>query len=111
MVPVTQVKFFFVKQYLNLYTQEEEEHKKEVIIVCRDDNDWINPETGEPYDGFDMCTMDMITSENIEYFENSVIVIDDMVNKLNNETADYFGGGRHDNIQMIVVGHKTGQII
>ena len=58
-------------------------------IVCKDDSEWINPETVEPYDGFNMCTVDLITSENIEYFENSVIVIDDRSNKLNKDIAEF----------------------
>ena len=53
----------FVKHYLNLYRQDEEEHKMKIIIVCTDDNEWINPDTGEPYDGINVCSMDMITSE------------------------------------------------
>ena len=46
--------------------------------MCKDDEEWMNPETGMPYDGFNMCSIDMITSKNTDYFENSVIVIDDM---------------------------------
>ena len=41
-------KTYFVKQYLNLYREDEDEHKKKIIIVCKDEREWINPETGMP---------------------------------------------------------------
>ena len=53
----------------------------------------------------------MSTSKNLDNFENCVIVINDMGNKLKNDIADYFAQGRHGNIQMIVMGHKPAQII
>ena len=53
----------------------------------------------------------MITSKNIADFENCVIVLDDMGNRLENDIADCFAEGRHDNIQMIVMGHKPAQIV
>ena len=53
----------------------------------------------------------MITAKIIPNFENSVIVLDDICNKLNKDIADYFAEGRHDDIQMIVMYHKTTQII
>ena len=86
-------KTYFVKKYLNLYQQDEEEHKKKIIVVCKDEKEWINPETGMPYDGINMCGIDMITSINIDYFENCVRVIDDMGNKLKDDIAEYFAGG------------------
>ena len=75
-------KTYFVKQYLNLYQQDEEKHKKKITVLSKDEKEWINPETGMPYDGFSMCGIDMISSKNIDYFENCVIVIDDMGIKL-----------------------------
>ena len=84
------------------------ERKK--ILVCKDEREWINPETGMPYGGFNICGIDMITSENIAYFDNCLIVIDDMGNQLQSDMAVYFAGGRHDDIQMIVIGHKLAQI-
>ena len=53
----------------------------------------------------------MITSKNIADFENCVIVLDDMGNRLENDIADCFAEGRHGNIQMIVMGHKPAQIV
>ena len=63
------------------------------------------------YDAFNMCGIDMITSENIEHFDNCLIDFDDMGNKLKSDMAEYFAGGRHDDIQMIVEGHKPAQIL
>ena len=44
-------------------------------------------------------------------FKDSVIVLDDMGDKLNKNEASYFTDGRHHNIQMIVMCHKPAQII
>ena len=93
-----------------MYQQDKEEHKKKIIVVCKEEKGWINPGTGMPYDGFNICGIDMITSKNIDYFENCVIVIDDMSKKLKINIAEYFAGGRHKDIQMIVMGHKPAQI-
>ena len=71
----------------------------------------MNPETGMPYDGFNMCSIDMITSKNTDYFETSVIVIDDMGYKLKNDIAKYFASGTHDDFQLIAMGHKPAQIV
>ena len=94
-----------------MYREDEKEHENKIIIVCKDESEWINPETGMPYDGFIMCGIVMITSKNIDPFEKCVIVIDDMGNKLKNDKAEYFAGGRHDDIQMIVMGRKPAQIV
>ena len=53
----------------------------------------------------------MITSKNKSKFKDSVIVLDDMGDKLNKDIAFYFTEGRHHNIQMIVMCHKAAQII
>ena len=53
----------------------------------------------------------MITSKNKSKFKDSVIVFDDMGDKLNKELAYYFTEGRHYKIQMIVMCHKPAQII
>ena len=53
----------------------------------------------------------MITSKNKSKFKDSVIVLDDMGDKLNKEIAYYFTEGRLYNIQMIVLYHKPAQII
>ena len=52
----------------------------------------------------------MITSKNKSKFKDSVIVLDDMGDKLNKDMAYYFTEGRHYNIQMIVMCHKPAQI-
>ena len=84
---------------------------KNIIIVCKDDRDWIDPETGEFYIGFNTCDINMITSKNKSKFKDSVIVLDDMGDNLNKDIAYYFTEGRHYNIQMIVMCHKPAQII
>ena len=38
---------------------------KKIVIVCKDDRDWIDPETGEFYIGFNKCDVNMITTNNI----------------------------------------------
>ena len=43
-------------------------------------------------------------------FEDSVIVLDDMGDKLNKDIGGYFTEVRHDTIQMIVLCHKPAQI-
>ena len=53
----------------------------------------------------------MITSKNKSKFKDSVIVLDDMGDKLNKDIAYYFTEGRHYNNQMIVMCHKPAQII
>ena len=53
----------------------------------------------------------MITSKNKSKFKDSVIVLDDMGDKLNKDIAYYFTKGRHYNIQMIVMYHEPAQII
>ena len=58
-----------------------ENDRKSIIIICKDLKDWIDPETGELYDGFDMGDINMITMKNILKFKNSVIVLDDMGDK------------------------------
>ena len=53
----------------------------------------------------------MITSKNKSKFKDSVIVLDDMGDKLKKEIAYYFTEGRHYNIQMIVMCQKPAQIV
>ena len=53
----------------------------------------------------------MISSKNMPNFKDSVIVIDDMVDKLNKDIAYYFAEGRHHNFQMIVMCHNPAQKI
>ena len=83
---------------------------KNIIIVCKDDRDWIDHETGEFYIGFNTCDINMITSKNKSKFKDSVIVLDDMGDKLNKDIAYYFTERRHYNMKMIVMCHKPAQI-
>ena len=53
----------------------------------------------------------MITSKNKSKIKDSVIVLNDMGGKLNKDIAYYIAEGRHYKIQMIVMCHKTAQII
>ena len=69
---------------------ETHQEQKPIIIVCKDERDWINPETGKLYSDFIMCGIKMITSKNIHNFKDSVIVLDDMGDKLNKDIAYFF---------------------
>ena len=93
------------------HNQNQNQDNKKIIIVCTDERDWINSETGKPYSDFKMCDINMSTSKNMHMFRDSVIVLDDMADKLNKDIAYCFTEGRHHNIQMIVMCHKPAQII
>ena len=84
---------------------------KNIVIVCKDDRDWTDPESNKIYTGFNKCDINVITKNNMHKFENCVIVLDDMGDRLNKDIAYYFTEGRHYNIQMIVMCHKAAQII
>ena len=91
---------------MKLYLDQDldrDQDQRSIIIVCKDERGWINPETGKRYTEFNMCDINMITSKNTSYFKDSVIVLDHMGDKLNRDMAYYFREGRHHNIQMIVV--------
>ena len=128
-------KRFFIRQYLKLYSvqnqdqnqnqnqdqnQDQNQHQNQnqdlrssltdqdprsIVIVCRDDSDWIDPESNKFYTGFNKCDINMITKNNMYKFQNCVIVLDDMDDRLNNDIGYYFTEGRHYNIQMIVMCH------
>ena len=106
-------KTYFIRQYLKLYIDQDlnqdqnqnQQQAKNIIIVCKDDRDSIDPETGEFYIGFNKGDINMITSK------NKSKVLDDMGDKLNKDIAFYFTEGRHYNIQMNVMCHKPAQII
>ena len=53
----------------------------------------------------------MIIKNNMHKFQNCVIVLDDMGDRLNKNIGYYFNEGRHYNIQMIVMCHIPAQII
>ena len=89
---------------------QNQDQAKNIIIVCKDDRDWIDPETGEFYIGFNKCDINMIISKIKSKFKDCVFVLDDMGDKLNKDIAYYFTEGKHYNIQMIVMCHKPAQI-
>ena len=91
MVELVQERLILLKQYLKLYQDQEQEHKQDqdikdlvehdrrsIIIVCKDERDWIIPETGKTYSDFNICGINMITSKNVHVFHDSVIVLHDM---------------------------------
>ena len=70
-------KTYFIRHCLKLYLdprsaytdQNQKQHQnqqqaKNIFLVCKDDRDWIVPETGEFYIGFNTCDINMITSKN-----------------------------------------------
>ena len=79
--------------------------------MCKDDRDWLDPESNKFYTGFNKCDINMITKNNKHKFQNCVIVLDDMGDRLNKDIAYYFTEGRHYNIKMTVMCHKPAQII
>ena len=85
--------------------------QRSIVIVCKDDRDWIDPESNKLYTGFNKCDINMITKNNMHKFQNCVIVLDDMGDRLNTDIEYYFTDGRHYNIQMIVMCHEPAQII
>ena len=101
-----------VKDPRSGYTdQDQVQDQRCIVIVCKDDRDWIDPESNKFYTGFNKCDINMITKNNMHKFQNCVIVLDDMGDRLNKDIAYYFTEGRHYNIQMIVMCHKPAQII
>ena len=84
--------------------------QKHIIIVCKDEKDWIDPETGVLYAGFEMDDINTITMNKILKFQNSVIVPDDMGDNFSKDVVYYFTEGRNKNFQMIVMCHKPAQI-
>ena len=85
--------------------------QRSIVIVCKDDRDWIDPESNKFYTGFNKCDINMITKNNMHKFQNCVIVLDDMGDRLNKVVGYYFTERRHYNLQMIVLCHKPAQII
>ena len=114
-------KTYFIRQYLKLYSvqnqnrdqkqNQNQDQAKNIVIVCKDDRDWIDPEFNKFYTGFNECDRNMITKNNTHKFQNCVIVLDDMGNMLNMDIAYYFTESRHYKIQMIVMCHKPAQIV
>ena len=111
-------KTYFIRQYLKLYSVQNQDQNqnrdqnqdlrssftdqaKNIAIVCKDDRDWIDPESNKFYTGFNKCDINMITKNKMHKFQNCVIVFDDMGDWLNKNIAYYFTEGRHYNNQMI----------
>ena len=90
--------------------QVQDQDQRSIAIVCKDDRDWIDPESNKFYTGFHKCDINMITKNNMHKFQNCVIVLD-MRDRLNKDIGYYFTEGRHYNIQMIVMCHKPAQKI
>ena len=78
--------------------------------MCKEDRDWIDPESNKFYTGFNKCDINMITKNKMHKFQNCAIVLDDMGDRLNKDIAYYFSEGRHYNIQIVVMCHKPAQI-
>ena len=89
----------------------DQDQAKIIVVVCKDDRDWIDPESNKFYTGFNKCDINMITKFNMHKFQNCVIVLDGMGDRLNKDIGYYFREGRNYNIQMIVMCHKPAQII
>ena len=94
----------------NQNQNQNQDRAKNIVIVCKVDRDWIDPESNKFYTGFNKCDINMITKNNMHKFQNCVIVLDDMGDSLNKDIAYYFTEGRNYNIQMIVMCHKPAQI-
>ena len=87
-----------------------EHDRRSIILICKDERDWIVPKTGKPYAGSDMGDINMITMDIILKFQNSVIFLDDMGDKFNKDIVCYFTEVRNKNFQMNVMCHKPAQI-
>ena len=79
-------KTYFIRQYLKLYSVQnqdqdqdrdqvqdqvqdlrssftDQDQAKIIVIVCKDDRDWIDPESNKFYTGFNKCDINMITKK------------------------------------------------
>ena len=82
-------KTYFIRQYLKLYSVQSQDLRnsftdqdqyqdqdrdqvqdqaKIIVIVCKDDRDWIDPESNKFYTGFNKCDINMITKNNMHKF-------------------------------------------
>ena len=100
-------KTYFIRQYLKLYSVQNQDQDQDqdqdqvqdqvqdevqdqvqdqdqwsIVIVCKDDRDWIDPESNKFYTGFIKCDINMITKINMHKFQNCVIILDDMGERL-----------------------------
>ena len=62
-------KTYFIRQYLKLYSVQNQDQNQNqaqnIIIVCKDDRDWIDPESNKFYTGLSKCDINMITKNNM----------------------------------------------
>ena len=49
---------------------QNQDQAKNIVIVCKDDRDWIDPESNKFYTGFNKCDINMITKNNMHKFQN-----------------------------------------
>ena len=71
-------KTYFIRQYLKLYSvqnqdlrssftdqnqNQDQNQAKNIVIVCKDDRDWTDPESNKFYTGFNKCDINMITKK------------------------------------------------
>ena len=89
-------KTYFIRQYLKLYLDHDQvqdqfqdqnqvqdqdprsgytdhvqdQDQRFIVIVCKDDRDWIDPESNKFYTGFNECDINMITKNNMHKFQN-----------------------------------------
>ena len=73
--------------------QVQDQDQRSIVIVCKDDT-----ESNKFYTEFNKCDINMITKNNMHKFQNCVIVLDDMGDRLNKDIGYYFTEGRHYNI-------------
>ena len=108
-------KTYFIRQYLKLYSfqnqdlrssfadqnqnqdqnqsqnqDQNQDQAKNIVIVCKDDRDSIDPESNKFYTGFNNCNINMITKNNMHRFQNCVIVLNDKGDRLSKDIAYYF---------------------
>ena len=88
----------FTDQNQDQNQNQNQDQAKNIVIVCKDDRDWIDPESNKFYTGFNKCDINMITKNNMLKFQDCVTVLDDMGDMLNKDLAYYFTEGRHYNI-------------
>ena len=74
-------KTYFIRQNLELYSvrnqdQDQDQDRdqfqdqaKIIVIVCKDDRDWIDPESNNFYTGFNKCDINMITKKICKNFK------------------------------------------
>ena len=96
-------KTYFIRQYLKLYLdhdqvqdqvqdlrsgytdQVQDQDQRSIVLVCKDDRVSIDPESNKFYTGFNKGDINMITKINMHKFQNCVIVLDDIGDRLNKD--------------------------